>query len=83
VDEGLTKAIGLSNASLPQVEEILAAAKHKPVVNQVGGFVCQLKRDYKPTASRHISCCCVQAWGSYGPSSRFPPAASLGVLLTR
>jgi diketogulonate reductase-like aldo/keto reductase len=35
VDAGLTKAIGLSNASLPQVEEILAAAKHKPAVNQV------------------------------------------------
>ena len=38
VDEGLAKSIGLSNASLPQVEEILAAAKHKPVVNQVGGM---------------------------------------------
>lgn len=37
MDEGLAKSIGLSNASLPQVEEILAAAKHKPVVNQVGG----------------------------------------------
>lgn len=35
MDDGLAKAIGLSNASLPQVEEILAAAKHKPVVNQV------------------------------------------------
>lgn len=37
MDEGLTKSIGVSNASLPQVEEILAAAKHKPVVNQVSG----------------------------------------------
>lgn len=35
MDDGLTKSIGLSNASLPQVEEILAAAKHKPMVNQV------------------------------------------------
>lgn len=38
VDEGLTKSIGVSNASLPQVEEILAAAKHKPVVNQVSSY---------------------------------------------
>jgi len=43
VDEGLTKSIGLSNASLPQVEEILAAAKHKPVINQVCAGMLQRK----------------------------------------
>jgi diketogulonate reductase-like aldo/keto reductase len=36
VDEGLVAALGLSNCSLAQVEEVLAAAKHKPVCNQVG-----------------------------------------------
>eukprot|EP00775_Hariotina_reticulata_P007634 gene7634-7836_t len=35
VDEGLVAALGLSNCSLAQVEEVLAAAKHKPVCNQV------------------------------------------------
>ncbi|KAF6262790.1 NADP-dependent oxidoreductase domain-containing protein [Scenedesmus sp. NREL 46B-D3] len=35
VDEGLVSSLGLSNCSLAQVEEVLAAAKHKPVCNQV------------------------------------------------
>ncbi|WIA20539.1 hypothetical protein OEZ85_004932 [Tetradesmus obliquus] len=35
VDEGLVAALGLSNCSLTQVEEVLAAAKHKPVCNQI------------------------------------------------
>lgn len=53
VDEGLTKAIGLSNASLLQVEEVLAAAKHKPVVNQVLTCFVQLlthARTYAPSS---------------------------------
>jgi len=38
VDDGLARAIGVSNFSLAQVEEVLALAKsprHRPVVNQV------------------------------------------------
>jgi diketogulonate reductase-like aldo/keto reductase len=48
VDEGLVRGIGVSNFSIKQVEDILKAARHKPVVNQVGAgwllracmFVC-------------------------------------------
>lgn len=35
VDEGLVKNLGVSNFSLKQVEELLASARIKPVVNQV------------------------------------------------
>jgi diketogulonate reductase-like aldo/keto reductase len=42
VDEGLVAALGLSNCSLAQVEEVLAVAKHKPVCNQVGPLVLVL-----------------------------------------
>eukprot|EP00878_Enallax_costatus_P042491 GHUV01049870.1.p1 GENE.GHUV01049870.1~~GHUV01049870.1.p1 ORF type:complete len:360 (+),score=108.37 GHUV01049870.1:232-1311(+) len=35
VDDGLVASLGLSNCSLAQVEEVLAAAKHKPVCNQI------------------------------------------------
>jgi hypothetical protein len=42
VDEGLVASLGLSNCSLAQVEEVLAAAKHKPVCNQVRAFVVTL-----------------------------------------
>eukprot|EP00879_Flechtneria_rotunda_P030345 GHRR01032968.1.p1 GENE.GHRR01032968.1~~GHRR01032968.1.p1 ORF type:complete len:299 (+),score=105.12 GHRR01032968.1:711-1607(+) len=35
VDAGLVKSLGLSNFSLAQAEKILAAAKHKPVCNQI------------------------------------------------
>lgn len=34
--EGLVRAIGVSNASLAQVEELLAAGSVPPAVNQVG-----------------------------------------------
>ncbi|XP_016368417.1 alcohol dehydrogenase [NADP(+)] A isoform X2 [Sinocyclocheilus rhinocerous] len=35
VDQGLVKAIGLSNFNARQIDDILSIAKHKPVVNQV------------------------------------------------
>uniref|UniRef100_A0A672T0T4 Aldo-keto reductase family 1, member A1a (aldehyde reductase) n=1 Tax=Sinocyclocheilus grahami TaxID=75366 RepID=A0A672T0T4_SINGR len=35
VDQGLVKAIGLSNFNARQTDDILCFAKHKPVVNQV------------------------------------------------
>ncbi len=35
VDQGLVKAIGLSNFNARQIDDILSVAKHKPVVNQV------------------------------------------------
>ncbi|XP_018613890.1 aldo-keto reductase family 1 member A1-A [Scleropages formosus] len=35
VDQGLVKAIGLSNFSSRQTDEILSVAQHKPAVNQV------------------------------------------------
>ncbi|KAG7481385.1 hypothetical protein MATL_G00066190 [Megalops atlanticus] len=35
VEQGLVKAIGLSNFNARQVDDILSIAKHKPVVNQV------------------------------------------------
>eukprot|EP00877_Chromochloris_zofingiensis_P000424 jgi/Chrzof1/10382/Cz04g39250.t1 len=35
VDERLVRAIGFSNASLAQIEDMLATAKHKPAVNQI------------------------------------------------
>ncbi|XP_056312961.1 aldo-keto reductase family 1 member A1-A [Danio aesculapii] len=35
VDQGLAKAIGLSNFNAKQIDDILSIAKHKPVVNQV------------------------------------------------
>ncbi|XP_030625831.1 aldo-keto reductase family 1 member A1-A [Chanos chanos] len=35
VDQGLVKAIGLSNFNARQMNDILSFAKHKPVVNQV------------------------------------------------
>lgn len=35
VDQGLVKAIGLSNFNARQVDDILSFAQHKPVVNQV------------------------------------------------
>uniref|UniRef100_A0A673K9K4 alcohol dehydrogenase (NADP(+)) n=1 Tax=Sinocyclocheilus rhinocerous TaxID=307959 RepID=A0A673K9K4_9TELE len=35
VDQGLVKAIGLSNFNARQIDDILSFAKHKPVVNQV------------------------------------------------
>lgn len=35
VDQGLVKAIGLSNFNARQIDGILSVAKHKPVVNQV------------------------------------------------
>lgn len=35
VDQGLVKAIGLSNFNARQTDDILSVAKHKPVVNQV------------------------------------------------
>ncbi|XP_062398909.1 aldo-keto reductase family 1 member A1-A [Sardina pilchardus] len=35
VDQGLVKAIGLSNFNAKQIDDILSMAKHKPVVNQV------------------------------------------------
>ncbi|KAI7812877.1 putative alcohol dehydrogenase [Triplophysa rosa] len=35
VDNGLVKAIGLSNFNARQIDDILSIAKHKPVVNQV------------------------------------------------
>jgi diketogulonate reductase-like aldo/keto reductase len=41
VDEGLVASLGLSNCSLAQVEEVLAAAKHKPVCNQVRALRCE------------------------------------------
>lgn len=42
VDEGLVVSLGLSNCSLAQVEEVLAAAKHKPVCNQVGAQITEI-----------------------------------------
>jgi diketogulonate reductase-like aldo/keto reductase len=45
VDEGLVAALGLSNCSLAQVEEVLAAAEHKPVCNQVGALQCSAAVD--------------------------------------
>lgn len=41
MDEGLVAALGLSNCSLAQVEEVLAAAKHKPACNQVGSLLVE------------------------------------------
>ncbi|XP_016530370.1 aldo-keto reductase family 1 member A1-A isoform X2 [Poecilia formosa] len=35
VDKGLVKAIGLSNFNARQIDDIIAIARHKPVVNQV------------------------------------------------
>ena len=35
VDQGLLKAIGLSNFNAKQIDDIFSIAKHKPVVNQV------------------------------------------------
>ncbi|KAG2487994.1 hypothetical protein HYH03_013433 [Edaphochlamys debaryana] len=35
VDEGKVRALGVSNFSIKQVEELLKTARHKPVVNQV------------------------------------------------
>ncbi|XP_047237028.1 aldo-keto reductase family 1 member A1-A isoform X2 [Girardinichthys multiradiatus] len=35
VDEGLVKAIGLSNFNARQIDDIMSIARHKPVVNQV------------------------------------------------
>ncbi|XP_051954324.1 aldo-keto reductase family 1 member A1-A isoform X1 [Xyrauchen texanus] len=35
VDQGLVKAIGLSNFNARQIDDILSIAKHKPMVNQV------------------------------------------------
>lgn len=35
VDQGLVKAIGLSNFNARQIDDILSIAKHKPVLNQV------------------------------------------------
>ena len=35
VDEGLVRGLGVSNFSLAQVEALLSAARHKPLVNQV------------------------------------------------
>ncbi|XP_026106264.1 aldo-keto reductase family 1 member A1-A isoform X2 [Carassius auratus] len=35
IDQGLVKAIGLSNFNARQIDDILSIAKHKPVVNQV------------------------------------------------
>ena len=37
MDEGLVRGLGVSNFSIAQVEELLAEARHKPLVNQVGG----------------------------------------------
>lgn len=38
VETGLTKSIGVSNFNKKQIENILSAAKIKPVNNQVYGF---------------------------------------------
>ena len=35
VDEGLVRSIGVSNCSLPQVEQLLESGRIKPSVNQV------------------------------------------------
>lgn len=35
VDQGLVKAIGLSNFNARQTRDIISVAKHQPVVNQV------------------------------------------------
>lgn len=35
VDEGLVRSLGVSNFNLDQIQEVLAAARHKPVVNQI------------------------------------------------
>ena len=35
VDQGLVRAIGLSNFSARQMDDVIAAARHRPAVNQV------------------------------------------------
>ncbi len=39
VEEGLVKSIGVANFNSKQIDEILAIAKIKPVINQVGKYV--------------------------------------------
>ena len=49
MDEGLVRGIGLSNCSTAQVEAVLKAAKHKPLVNQVR---CQMRPAKRPACGR-------------------------------
>lgn len=62
VDEGLVVSLGLSNCSLAQVEEILAAAKHKPVCNQVSSPVTYHRLQHAVCSCGLVVGCLISIW---------------------
>ena len=55
MDEGLTRYIGVSNFNLQQVEDLLAQARVKPVVNQVELHPLLSQRKLVGTCLRKVS----------------------------
>jgi diketogulonate reductase-like aldo/keto reductase len=54
VDDGLTKSIGVSNFSLKEIQEVLGAARIKPVCNQI---------ELHPYLPQNRHCSTIMDWG--------------------